>query len=59
MSPEKRVLQAIETAQGILARYVAPGPRNAEETIDALLNVLDDEDVVEAVRELSSKRADR
>jgi hypothetical protein len=36
MSPEKRVLQAIETAQNILARYVAPGPRNAEKTIDAL-----------------------
>ena len=53
------MLQAIETAQDILARHVAPGPRNAEETIDALLNVLDDEDVVEAVRELSSKRADR
>jgi len=52
MSPEKRVLHAVKSAQDILARYVEPGPRNAEETINALLDVLDDEEVVQAVLEL-------
>jgi hypothetical protein len=54
MNPEKRVLLAIESAQNILARYIEPevGPHDAEATIDALLTVLDDKDVVAAVREL-------
>jgi hypothetical protein len=44
MSPEKRILHAIESAQSILAHYVAPWPRDAEKTINALLNVLDDDE---------------
>lgn len=55
MSPEKRVLQAIESAQSILALYVAPGPRDPNATINALLTVLDDDEVVQAVLDL--KRA--
>jgi hypothetical protein len=57
MTPEKRILLAIESAQDILAHYVAPGPRDAEKTIDALLNVLDDEEVVQAVLDMDPGRA--
>jgi hypothetical protein len=57
MTPEKRVLLAIESAQDILAQYVAPGKRNAEETMAALLTVLDDDEVVQAVWDLDPKRA--
>jgi hypothetical protein len=42
---------AVERAQDILAHYLEPGPRNAEETIAKLLDVLDDEEVVQAVWE--------
>jgi hypothetical protein len=52
MSPEKRILQAIESAQNILARYVEPGPRDPKATLNALLNVLDDDEVVQAVLDL-------
>ena len=52
LSAEGTVLNAVERAQDILAHYVAPGPRDHEKTINALLQVLDDEEVVQAVWEL-------
>ena len=51
MDREKRVTKAVEQAQSILARYVEPGPRDCENTISELMDVLDDEDVVEAIEE--------
>ncbi|MDN4987136.1 hypothetical protein QY049_28650 [Bradyrhizobium sp. WYCCWR 13022] len=51
MDPEQRVAKALEDAQGILARHVEPGPRNCEQTINKLLDVLDDEGVVQALKD--------
>ncbi|BBO02015.1 MULTISPECIES: hypothetical protein [Bradyrhizobium] len=51
MDPERRVAKALEDAQGILARYVEPGPRDCEQTINKLLSVLDDETVVQALKD--------
>ncbi|WP_439409608.1 hypothetical protein ACNJX9_16955 [Bradyrhizobium sp. DASA03076] len=51
MDPEKRVMKAVAEAQGIPARYVEPGPRNCEQTINQLLDVLDDKAVAQAVEE--------
>ncbi|SPP97039.1 MULTISPECIES: hypothetical protein [Bradyrhizobium] len=51
MDPERRVAKALEDAQGILARYVEPGHRDCEQTINQLLDVLDDETVVQALKE--------
>ena len=51
MNPEQRVARALEDAQGILARHVEPGPRNCEQTINQLLDVLDDEAVVQALKD--------
>lgn len=53
MPPEKRILLAIKSAQNILARHVEPGGPDAKATIDALLTVLDDEEVVEATQDLA------
>ncbi|MDA9420943.1 hypothetical protein [Bradyrhizobium sp. CCBAU 53380] len=50
MDPE-RVAKALEEAQGILARHVEPGPRDCEQTINKLLDVLDDETVVQALKD--------
>jgi hypothetical protein len=50
---EKRVLRAVEQAEEILARYVEPGARNCEKTINELLEVLDDRKVVSAVWDLN------
>ncbi|SCB55744.1 hypothetical protein GA0061098_105216 [Bradyrhizobium shewense] len=51
MDPEQRVAKALEDAQGILARHVEPGPRDCEQTINKLLDVLDDEAVVQALKD--------
>ena len=52
MRAEERVLQAVEQAQNVLARYVEPGPRDPEQTISALMTILDDRELVKAVWEL-------
>jgi hypothetical protein len=46
-----RVTQAMKEAQAILARYVEPGPRDCEKTINDLLAVLDDERLLQAMEE--------
>jgi hypothetical protein len=46
-----RVTRAVKEAQAILARYVEPGPRDCENTINDLLAVLDDERLVQAMEE--------
>lgn len=51
MDPEQRVAKALEDAQGILARHVEPGPRDCEQTINKLLDVLDDEAIVQALKD--------
>ena len=51
MDPERRVAKALEDAQGILARHVEPGPRNCEQTINKLLEVLDDDVVLQALKD--------
>ena len=55
-SDQDLVLDAIEEAQRLLAEYVAPGPRrNPDETINMLLFLLDQGDVVAAVNRLRSE----
>lgn len=54
LSDEELTLFAIREAQLILADYIHPGPRNAETTVNALLSVLDRDDVVEAVDRLEA-----
>ncbi len=56
MDPEWRVAKALEDAQGILARHVEPGPRNCEQTINKLLDVLDDEAVVQALKDSTMEK---
>lgn len=57
-SPEKQLLLAIQSAQNILARRVEPGGGPDDKaTIDALLTVLDDQEVVQAVLDLDRKLA--
>jgi hypothetical protein len=58
MSPERCILLAIQSAQRILAHHVEPGGPDAKATIDALLTVLDDDEVVEATQDLGRRLAD-
>jgi hypothetical protein len=52
VNDQERILYAIREAQLILAQYTEPGPRDADETINQLLAVLDHNDVVESVDRL-------
>lgn len=54
LSDEELALMALREAQLILADYVQPGPRDAERTLQQLLEVLDRNDVVEAVDRLEA-----
>jgi hypothetical protein len=55
MSDQDLVLDAIEEAQRLMAEYVAPGPRrNPDETINMLLFLFDQGDVVAAVNRFRS-----
>jgi hypothetical protein len=55
MSAEERVLKSVQDAQLVLGEYIAPRDRDPEMTINRLLTILDDEDLVNAVWELDPK----
>ena len=52
LTDEELTLYAIREAQLILADYIQPGSRDAEKTMQQLIDVLDRNDVVEAVDRL-------
>ena len=52
MRAEEQVLRAVEGAQHVLARYIEPGPRDAEKTVKELLAVLDTNELADAIAEL-------
>ena len=55
-SPDQdTLLRAIEDARMILAEYVEPRPRDPVRTIDRLLAVLDNENVVHALDRLKRR----
>jgi len=54
-----RVRDAVKQAQAILASYVEPGPCDCNRTINDLLDVLDDEELVEAMEREDAKGAGR
>jgi hypothetical protein len=51
MKPQERIRTALQKAQSIVARYIHPGRRNCQETVNDLAEVLDDEKVVLAMKE--------
>lgn len=56
MTDQDIVLQALGRAQDVLAAYVEPGYRDANSTINRLLDILDDGEVVQAHERLTWKR---
>jgi hypothetical protein len=55
ISAEERVLKSVQDAQRVLGEYIAKGDRDPEMTINRLLTILDDEDLVKAVWELDPR----
>jgi hypothetical protein len=52
MLAETQVTDAVERAQRILAEHIEPGQRDCDQTINRLLDVLDDGGLIEAVDEV-------
>jgi hypothetical protein len=55
MTDQDTVVRALQRAAGILSNYLAPGPRDAEETINRLLVVLDSQELAAALIRLDGR----
>ena len=53
------LLRAIEDARRILGQYVEQGPRDAAQTVQSLLAVLDKDEVVHALDRLKRQKVAR
>jgi hypothetical protein len=49
--PDKVIKETVRRASAILAEYVQPGERNCEATVERLLNIFDNDNIVEALTE--------
>ena len=49
MKDQDRINKAVTSAQKVLGEHIEPGPRDCEQTINKLLDVLDDQKVADAV----------
>jgi hypothetical protein len=56
---QETLLRAVEDARRILGEYIEPGQRDAAETVQHLLAVLDRNDVVHALDRMKKRRVER
>ncbi|QDM18092.1 hypothetical protein FNL56_20895 [Tardiphaga sp. vice304] len=56
---QETVIVAIELARRILGKYVEPGPRDAAATVQRLLELLDDNDLIKALHHLKRRQTIR
>jgi hypothetical protein len=54
--PDNVLKKAVEKTIGIVADYVEPGPRNAEETVEEVLEAVDNDEVKEALEQFDETR---
>jgi hypothetical protein len=52
MTPAERIEKAFDDAHVVIADYLQPGPRNAEETLNQLIRVIDDRELYDAIVEI-------
>jgi hypothetical protein len=52
MTPAERIEKAFEDSHVVIANYLQPGPRNAEETMDQLIRILDNRELHDALVQL-------
>jgi hypothetical protein len=53
---QETLLRAVEDARRILGEFIEPGPRDATRTVERLLAVLDNVDVVHALDRMKRRR---
>ena len=52
MTAAEKIEKAFDDAHVVITVYLEPGPRNAEETLDQLIRIIDDRELHDAVIEL-------
>jgi hypothetical protein len=52
MTPAERIEKAFDDAHVVIGDYLQPGPRNAEETLNQLIRVIDDRELYHAIVEI-------
>jgi hypothetical protein len=52
MTPAERIEKSFDDAHVVIADYLELGPRNAEETLDQLIRIIDDRELYDAILEL-------
>jgi hypothetical protein len=57
MIPVKRITTAVRDAQLLLAGHIELGPRDCEKTINELMNILDDYQLLEALESVEKELA--
>ncbi len=53
MTSQECVLDAVSRAQGILAEYIEPGPRDCAKTLSKLFAIFADDELTDAVNALN------
>lgn len=56
LTDQQQVIQTVEAARFILGQYIVPGPRDAVETVNRLLFIMDDEAFIAAADRLKGAR---
>jgi hypothetical protein len=54
-----RLIISISKARSLLSQYIEPGPRNAVDTVDRLIDVLDDREFVATLDRLNRRQVIR
>jgi hypothetical protein len=54
MTDQQLILDALHKAALVASEYIEPGPRNAQTTLDALLLILQDQALADAVDRLEA-----
>ncbi len=52
MTPAERIEKAFDDAHVVIANYLEPGPRDAEETLNQLIQIIDNQELYDAMGEL-------
>jgi hypothetical protein len=52
MTPAERIEKSFDDAHVAIADYLEPGPRNAEESLDQLIRIIDDRELYDAIVEV-------
>jgi hypothetical protein len=52
MTPAERIAKAFDDAHLVIADYLQPGPRDAEETLDQLIRIIHDQNLHDALVQL-------